>query len=200
MASPMSSPVPKAFLWAAASGHALDSDFSHEKLKYLEDVSVSHLESLIVEYLDWQGYLVKKNMKVGRLKHGGWEMELDVIGFNPHSGDLVHYEPSVDAHKWDTREARYERKFNSARKYILTEVFSWLPKDTKIRHIAVFPTHPKSRDEISGGAIQSIDELILEIRQKVISCGIASRGAISESYPLLRMMQLSHNGYNKALI
>jgi len=49
---------------------------------------MSHLESLIVEYLDWQGYLVRRNTKVGRLKHGGWEMELDVIGYNPHTGDL----------------------------------------------------------------------------------------------------------------
>ena len=49
---------------------------------------MSHLESLIVEYLDWQGYLVRRNTKVGRLKHGGWEMELDVIGFNPHTGGV----------------------------------------------------------------------------------------------------------------
>lgn len=160
---------------------------------------MSHLESLVVEYLEWQGYLVRKNIRVGRLKHGGWEIELDVIGFHPHSGDLVHYEPSVDAHKWEIREARYAKKFGAATKHILSEVFSWLPKETNIRHIAIFPTHPKGRDEISGGKIQSIDELVAEIREKILACGFASRNAIPENYPLLRMMQLTHCGYNKPL-
>lgn len=160
---------------------------------------MSHLESLIVEYLDWQGYLVRRNTKVGRLKHGGWEMELDVIGYHPHTSDLVHYEPSVDAHTWDTREARYAKKFAAARSLVLSEVFSWLPPGTPMRQIAVFPSHPKGRDHIAGGQIQSIDELVAEIRTAVVKRGIASRSAISETYPLLRILQLSHCGYNRAL-
>jgi len=70
---------------------------------------LSHLEALIAEYLDWQGYLVKKNIKVGRLNHGGWEMEVDIVGYNPKSGSLVHYEPSIDALTWEKREARYKK-------------------------------------------------------------------------------------------
>jgi len=160
---------------------------------------MSHLESLIVEFLDWKGYLVRRNIKVGRLKHGGWEMELDVIGYHPHTNDLVHYEPSVDAHTWDTREARYTKKFSAARKLIFSEVFSWLTPETPLRQIAVFPSHPKDRDTIAGGAIQSIDELLSEIRSQVIECGPARSNAISENYPLLRVLQLSHCGYNRAL-
>jgi hypothetical protein len=160
---------------------------------------MSHLESLIVEYLDWQGYLVRRNKKVGRLKHGGWEMELDVIGYHPDSGDLVHYEPSVDAHTWETRESRYAKKFSAARKLIFAEVFSWLPPETPLRQIAVFPSHPKDRDMIAGGKILSIDELVAEIRTRVIACGVARSSAISENYPLLRVLQLSHCGYNRAL-
>jgi len=159
---------------------------------------MSHLESLIVEYLDWQGYLVRRNMKIGRLKHGGWEMELDVIGYNPHNVDLVHYEPSVDAHTWETREARYRKKFDAARRLIFMEVFSWLPPETPLRQIAVFPSHPKDRYVIAGAQIASIDELVAEIRAKVIRCGVARNNAISENYPLLRVLQLSHCGYNKA--
>lgn len=160
---------------------------------------MSHLEKIIVEYLEWQGYLVKRNTKVGRLKHGGWEMELDVIGFHPQKADLVHYEPSVDAHKWETRESRYRKKFECARKYILEEVFSWLPKETTIRQIAVFVSHPQGRDNIAGGQIQSIDELMAEIRDKVVKCGVARKNAIPETYPLLRTIQLTHSGYNKAI-
>ena len=44
---------------------------------------MSHLEDLLAEYYDWKGYLVKRNIKVGRLNHGGWEMELDVIAYHP---------------------------------------------------------------------------------------------------------------------
>lgn len=160
---------------------------------------MSHLETLIVEYLDWQGYLVRRNIKVGRLKHGGWEMELDVIGYHPHNGDLVHYEPSVDAHSWEMREARYIKKFTAARKLIFSEVFSWLPPETPLRQIAVFPSHPQGRDTIAGGHIVSIDEFISEVRSKVIKCGVARSNAIPEIYPFLRVLQLSHCGYNRAL-
>lgn len=91
------------------------------------------------------------------------------------------------------------QKFHAARKFILSEVFSWLPADTPMRHIAVFPSHPKGRDEIAGGAICSIDEVVAEIRTKVATCGPARSNAISENYPLLRVLQLSHCGYNRAL-
>lgn len=158
---------------------------------------MSHLESLIVEYLDWQGYLVRRNTKVGRLRHGGWEMELDVIGYNPHTNDLVHYEPSIDALSWEVRESRYRKKMDAARKLIFREVFSWLKPDTPLRQIAVFISHPKNRHTIAGAEIASIDEVVAEIRGKVLACGPASRSAISENYPLLRTMQLSHCGYFK---
>lgn len=159
----------------------------------------SHLESLIHEYLEWQGYLVRRNQKVGRLRHGGWEMELDLIGYNPKSLDLVHYEPSIDALSWVKREARYKKKFDSGRKYLFNEVFAWLPTATPIRQIAVLTSHPRGRDTIAGGQLISIDELLAEIRSKVIACGIMASNAIPESYPLLRTLQLSHAGYFRAL-
>jgi len=50
---------------------------------------VSHLEQFVAEYLSWKGYLVRQNIKVGPLGHGGWEMELDVVGYYPDTQDLV---------------------------------------------------------------------------------------------------------------
>jgi len=160
---------------------------------------MSHLENLIAEYYDWRGYLVKRNIKVGRLRHGGWEMELDVIAFDPHTEHLIHLEPSIDAHSWATREKRFAKKFNSAKKYIFSEVFTWLDPAMEIEQIAVLITHPKDRDVLAGGKIVSIDELIAEIREKVVGCGIVGKNAIPEQYPLLRTLQLSHNGYYKTL-
>ncbi len=31
---------------------------------------MSHLEDLLCEYYDWQGYIVRRNVKVGRLGQG----------------------------------------------------------------------------------------------------------------------------------
>src|SRR6266404_5836378 len=84
---------------------------------------MSHLETLIFEYLEWRGFLLRKNVKVGRRVRGGWEMELDIVGYNPKSGALVHYEPSLDALPWPKREMRYKKKFEAAQKYLFTEIF-----------------------------------------------------------------------------
>jgi hypothetical protein len=76
---------------------------------------MSHLEDLIVEYYDWQGYLVKRNIKVGRLGHGGWEGELDVVAYHPLNKHLIHLEPSVDADTWATREKGSKRSLHRAK-------------------------------------------------------------------------------------
>ena len=160
---------------------------------------MSHLESLIAEYLEWQGYLIRRNLKVGRRAKGGWEMELDVVGYHPQSNRIIHYEPSIDALGWPAREARYKKKFQLARKYMFTEVFSWLDSSTQLEQIAVFYDHPKGRDTIAGGTIISIDELVAEIRAKVTACGPMISNAISQQYPLLRTIQMSHVGYCRAI-
>ncbi len=159
---------------------------------------MTHLESLIAEYLDWQGYLVKSNIKVGRLEHGGWEMELDIIGYHPKSNHLVHCEPSIDAMSWEKRDARYKKKFVAGRKYIFSDIFAWLPPSTPLQQIAIFITHPKGRDSIAGGAIISIDEFMAEVRAKITERGIMAKNAVPEQYPLLRTIQLSEIGYYRA--
>jgi len=127
-------------------------------------------------------------------------MELDVVGFNPQTGSLVHYEPSIDAQSWKKREERYKKKFGVGRKYIKKELFPWLPVYTKLEQIAVFHSHPRGRDEIAGGRIISIDELVAEIRSKVMAWGPMYQHAIPEQYPLLRTIQMSHVGYNRAIL
>ena len=160
---------------------------------------MNHLESLISEYLEWSGYLIRRNVKVGKLSRGGYTMELDVVGYNPHTNHLVHYEPSIDGRAWKEREERFFAKFLNARKYILPEVFSWLPPDTEIEQIAICVTHPKHRESIGGGKLISLDEFIKEVIDSIVLQGTADKKAISETYPLLRTMQLTHNGYHKVI-
>jgi hypothetical protein len=159
---------------------------------------MTHLETLIAEYLEWLGYFVRRNTKVGRLTHGGWEMELDVVGYHPESGRVVHYEPSIDALSWPKREARYQKKFAAGRKYI-SSIFPGLIASTALLQIAVLITHPKNRHKIAGGDIVSIDEMMAEIRAKVLARGIMSDNAIPEQYSLLRTLQLSHSGYYRTI-
>ena len=159
---------------------------------------MTHLESLIAEFLEWQGFVVRTNVKVGKLKHGGWEMELDILGYHPTTHALVHYEPSIDALSWEKREARYKKKFEAGKKY-LPDVFPWLSSETPLQQIAVFISHPKGRDQIAGGIIVSIDELMARIRAKVTASGIMAANAIPEKYPLLRTLQMSHVGYYKTV-
>jgi hypothetical protein len=127
-------------------------------------------------------------------------MELDIVGLNPKTQTLVHYEPSLDALTWDKRESRYEKKFRLGKKYMFTEVFDWLPKSTNIDQIAVFYNHPKGRDMIAGARIISVDELMGEICACVCEKGPMIKNAISERYPLLRTIQMSHVGYCRAII
>ena len=160
---------------------------------------MTHLEQLVYEYYDWLGYLVKHNIKVGRLQRGGWEMELDIIAYNPNTNHLIHVEPSIDAHSWDTREKRFRKKFDAGQKHIKDSIFKWLKDDIKIELIAILISHPKTRNTIGGGKIISIDEFVKEIQAKVIEKGIMAENAIPEQYPLLRTMQLITKGYYKKL-
>lgn len=160
---------------------------------------MSHLENLIAEYYDWSGYLVKRNLKVGKLAHGGWEMELDVLAFHPTTKHLVHIEPSIDAHSWETRESRFKKKFESGERYMFTSIFAWLDPSTPVERIAVLVSHPKDRNELCGAKIMSIDEFMFEVKERVSDYGQMAKRAIPEQYPLLRTIQLTTQGYYKCM-
>jgi len=159
---------------------------------------MNHLEKLTRQYYDWNGYIVKGNVKVGRLAHGGWGGELDIVAYNPQINHLVHVEPSIDAHSWKKREERFDKKFKFGRDYIYDDVFPWLsPKKTKLEQIAILIT--SSRRDLAGGNIISIDEFIKIITGEISALGIMSKSAIPEEYDLLRTIQMTINGYHKVV-
>lgn len=160
---------------------------------------MNHLETLIAEFYDWKGYLVKRNINVGKRAAGGWEMELDIVAYHPETGHLVHVEPSLDAYNWEKRETRYRKKFEAGKKHIFKSVFPWLDHKTTLQQIAVPTGHPKDRDFVGGGEIISVDEFAAKIKAEVIQAGNMARNAIPEQYPLLRTLQLSYCGYYRAV-
>lgn len=158
---------------------------------------MNHLEQLIGEYYDWKGYLVKRNIKVGRRGAGGWEMELDVVAYHPEQRHLVHLEASLDAHSWAVRAERYGKKFSSGEKYILQEVFTWLAPNTVIERIAVFPSASPEGASIAGAVVWAVDAFVKRISDEIRAGKVMSKEAIPEQYPLLRTMQLTLRGYHR---
>jgi hypothetical protein len=78
----------------------------------------NHLEDLVAEWLEYNGYFVRKSVLVGKREKGGFEGELNVVGLHPKTKHLLHVECSLDAHTWEKREARFAGKFERGRKYI----------------------------------------------------------------------------------
>ena len=158
---------------------------------------MNHLEKLCRQYFEYQGYLVKGNVRVGKLSHGGWEGELDIVAYNPDTAHLIHIEASIDAHSWERREERFIKKFQSGRKYITSVVFPWLERDHKLEQLALFPSG--ARKELAGGRVMSIDEFVLEVKEFVRRIGIGAKNAIPEEFDLLRTIQFTENGYSRKL-
>jgi len=146
---------------------------------------MNHLEKLTRQYYDWKGYLVKGNVKVGRLPHGGWAGELDIVAYHQQTQHLVHIEPSIDAHSWKKREERFEKKFRFGREYIYKDVFPWLSPDTPLEQIAMLIT--SSRKELCGGTIISIDEFMKQVKDEIRELGIMAKNAIPEEYDSRRI-------------
>jgi hypothetical protein len=71
----------------------------------------NHLEELVAEWYQLDGFFVRRNVQVGKRERGGYECELDIVAFHPKTRRLVHVEPSLDSDKWEKREQRYKKKF-----------------------------------------------------------------------------------------
>jgi hypothetical protein len=149
----------------------------------------NHLEKLVAEWLEFKGYLVRLNVKVGRRPKGGYEGELDVVAYHPINNHLRHIETSLDADKWAKKEERFKKKFDAGRKYIIEEIFTWLPHNKRFEQWAVLWGSDKNHDKIGGGKVVPIWKLYKQIADDVMMAGSPAGHAISEQWPLLRTMQ-----------
>jgi hypothetical protein len=43
----------------------------------------NHLEDLVAEWYQFQGFFVRRNIQVGKRLRGGYECELDIVAFQP---------------------------------------------------------------------------------------------------------------------
>ncbi len=144
----------------------------------------------------FQGYFIRRNVKVGKRPRGGYECELDVVGFHPEQRSLVQIEPSLDAHTWTKREARYSKKFEAGRKYIPGLFPGMAIPEEDIDQIALFVYGGRSRDCIAGGRVVLIRDFMEDIRVGIRDRKIA-RAAIPERLPLLRTLQFAAEYWEK---
>lgn len=155
---------------------------------------MNNLEEIVSEYYNWKDYLVKKNILVGKRASGGYEMELDIVAFQPHTNHLIHIETSLDAYSWEKRSERFSKKFKLGTKYIISEVFTWLSPDVVIDQLIILPSKPKSC-ELDGIKVITIDEMFGIIIKDIKELGQANKNAIPEQYSLLRAVQFAVVGY-----
>lgn len=153
----------------------------------------NHLEQLVAEWLEFKGYFVRRNVKVGKLPHGGFEGELDIVAYHPMHNHLLHVEPSIAAESWQKREPRFQKKFEAGRKYILGKsgILPWLPPNKTIEQWAVLWGSDRNHSEVGGGKVIPILKLMRMIAKDIIASGSPALRAIPEQFPLLRTMQFT---------
>lgn len=150
----------------------------------------NHLECLVAEWYEFNGYFVRRNVKVGPRAKGGYECELDVVAFSAEKNALVHIEPSLDADTWQERERRYSKKFEAGRKWI-PGLFPGIPIPPHIEQIALFVYGGADASrELAGGHVVFIREFLDEVRLALAGRSV-SNAAVPEGFPLLRTLQFA---------
>jgi hypothetical protein len=149
----------------------------------------NHLEELVAEWYQLQGYFVRRNVQVGKRAQGGYECELDIVAFHPKTRKLVHVEPSLDSDKWEKREQRYAKKFEAGRRYI-PHLFEGMPLPAEPEQIALFVYGGATRPTLAGGKVLLIKDFMRIILDNIRSRRV-NTAAIPEEYPLLRTLQFA---------
>ncbi len=152
-------------------------------------MAANHLEDLVTEWYQLQGYFVRRNVQVGKRTQGGYDCELDVVAFHPGFQKLVHIEPSLDGDRWDKREQRYAKKFAAGRLHI-PALFEGLTLPAELEQVALFVYGGGDRATVGGGRVVFIREFMREVLTKIRARRVSS-AAVPEQYPLLRTLQFA---------
>ena len=79
---------------------------------YTASNPMNHLENLIRQYYEWQGYIVRGNIKVSKRSKGGWDGELDIVvsceNAKGKTGVFYYAQPDAlkifDSSAWEFRD------------------------------------------------------------------------------------------------
>lgn len=151
---------------------------------------MNHLETLTAEWLNYNGYFVRTAVKVGKRPNGGWDGELDVVGFHPGEEHFLHVECSMDAHTWKLREERFGRKFTMGRDHA-RDLFSGMTLPAALDQVVVhgYAAAPNQHRTLGSARLVTGQELVAEIMIGIPAN--ASKAAVPENYPMLRTLQFA---------
>ncbi|MEJ5260432.1 MAG: hypothetical protein WHS88_09605 [Anaerohalosphaeraceae bacterium] len=157
---------------------------------------MNHLEQLVAEWYEYQGYLIRRNIKVSKRKQGGYATELDIIAFHPGTQQnnqqqnevphVLHIETGIKSSGLKKIEEDCKKKFSNGENYIRTIFGENLP----IKKIVVFDKTPKGRivNKIKVIDVCNIFQDAIKFFQK--KGNGYSQKAVPENLPLLRTIQL----------
>jgi hypothetical protein len=149
----------------------------------------NHLEDLVAEWLEYNGYFVRKSVLVGKRPGGGFEGELDVVGLNPVTRHILHVECSLDADPWPKRESRFTLKFERGRKFI-PSIFHDVGVDEELDQVALMQFGGGHRATLGGGRLIWVSDFISDILE-YLATRKPDKQAVPSTLPLIRTMQLA---------
>lgn len=155
------------------------------------------LEELVAEWLEYNGYFVKRNERVGPLPTGGYKGELDVVAFKPKIKHLIHVEATTDTDSWENRESRFRDKFALGDEYI-KDLFEGLTIPDEIEKKVLFAYVSNTNHEtVGGGKVVPAKDYLLEILREFKKQAFLWRTVpgslwrtVPEKYPILRVLQM----------
>jgi hypothetical protein len=158
---------------------------------------LNHLEQLVAEWLQYNGYFVRVSVPVGARPKGGFEGELDVVAVHLPRGHLLHVECSLDALSRDQREIRFAAKFERGRRFV-KDVFQGMLLPEVPEQVLVLQFSSGNPRNIGGARLVTVRELIQEIYAGLKGTSPASK-AVPSNLPLLRTLQLAADAMKGSL-
>ena len=150
---------------------------------------MTFLEQLVAEWYEYEGCFVRSNVRARKRAKGGWDVELDVLAYDPSNNTLLHVETSGGADSWAERKRKFLTK-----KFILTrEEYEAIigRKVNKIRKIAIVAYARSTKANLNWG--QNIEVVLIPDFMKQIAEKLRSQHpmheAVPEGFPILRAVQ-----------
>jgi hypothetical protein len=159
---------------------------------------MNHLEQLVAEWLQYNGYFVRVSVQVGARSKGGFEGELDVVGIHVVRQHLIHVECSLDALSRAAREIKFNAKFERGRRFI-KDVFKGMTLPDEPEQVVVLQFPNAGVRTVGGVRLVSVRELVHEILEGLKGTSPIS-GAVPSNLPLLRTLQLAADATAKGAL
>ena len=151
---------------------------------------MNFLEQLAAEWFEYIGYFVRTNVRARKRAAGGWDMELDVLAYQPSDNSLLHVETSGDADSWAERKLRFLDKKFVLSKSEYEEILQTPISD--ISQLAIVGWAKSPKYDLDWG--KGIEVLTVPMFLERITTQLRNRNFMSESvpegYPILRTIQM----------